>query len=239
MRTHDRLFIGGEWVPPTGPGTIEVVCPHTEQVIGAVPEGTPTDIDRAVAAARSAFDTGPWPRTDPAERAAAVRRLADLYAGRIPEMNALITQEMGAPISPPAQAGVAATTWRYLADLGVTLTWEEQRPGMSGPVTVRREPAGVVAAIVPWNGPQVTAAAKLAPALVAGCTAVLKPDPQTPPDAYLLANMITEAGFPPGVVNIVAAGPVAGEHLVRHPDVDCVNLAGDPAPETPSHPVVG
>jgi aldehyde dehydrogenase (NAD+) len=229
MRTHDRLFIGGEWVPPTGPGTIEVVCPHTEQVVGAVPDGTPTDIDRAVAAARSAFDTGPWPRTEPAERAAVVRRLADLYAGRIPEMNALITEEMGAPISPPAQAGVAAATWRYFADLGTTFTWEEQRTGMSAPVTVRREPAGVVAAIVPWNGPQVTAAAKLAPALLAGCTVVLKPDPQTPLDAYLLADLIGEAGFPPGVLNIVAGGPVAGEHLVRHPGVDVVAFTGSTA----------
>jgi aldehyde dehydrogenase (NAD+) len=229
MRRYDRLFIGGDWVPPAGAGTIEVVSPHTEQVIAAVPEGTPADIDRAVAAARNAFDAGPWPRTDPAERAAVVRRLADLYAGRTREIGALITEQVGVPVSQPLQAGAAAATWRYFADLGATTAWREERPGASGPVTVRREPAGVVAAIVPWNGPQVTAAAKLAPALVAGCTVVLKPDPQTPLDAYLLAELVTEAGIPPGVVNIVAGGAAAGEHLVRHAGVDMVAFTGSTA----------
>jgi aldehyde dehydrogenase (NAD+) len=229
MQVHDQLFIGGDWVRPAGADTIDVVSPHTEQVIGRVPAGTPADMDRAVAAAREAFDRGPWPRLDPAERAEIVSRFADLYAKRLDEFAALITAQMGAPISQPLQVAAAAAGWRYFAELGNTFAWEEQRDGMFGPVTVRREPVGVVAAITPWNGPQVTASGKLAAALVAGCTVVWKPAPETPLDAYLLAGLVQEAAIPPGVVNIVAAGPDSGEPLVRHPGVDKVTFTGSTA----------
>jgi aldehyde dehydrogenase (NAD+) len=231
MRDYDRFYIGGEWVAPAGSGTIEVISPHTEEVIGRVPDGTAADIDRAVAAARDAFDNGPWPRMAPAERAEAVARLADLYAARLGDMAELITEEMGSPItfSQLAQAPQPHMMLSYFADLGKTFTWEDERPGLFGPVTVRREPVGVVAAIVPWNVPQFTIMTKLPAALVAGCTVVVKPAPETPLDAYLLAELIDEADLPPGVVNIVPAGREAGEHLVSHAGVDKVAFTGSTA----------
>jgi betaine-aldehyde dehydrogenase len=188
-------------------------------------------MDRAVAAAREAFDRGPWPRMAPADRAAVVARLADLYAARISDFAELITAEMGSPIafSQVAQAQRPQAMLSYFADLGRTFAWEDDRDGLFGPVTVRREPVGVVAAIVPWNVPQFTTVSKLAPALVAGCTVVLKPAPETPLDAYLLAELIHEAGVPPGVVNIVPAGRETGEYLVSHPGVDKVAFTGSTA----------
>ncbi|MEV7010621.1 aldehyde dehydrogenase [Streptosporangium sp. NPDC051022] len=231
MRQHDTVFIGGDWVAPAGTGTIDVVSPHTEEVVGRVPDGTAADMDRAVAAARRAFDHGPWPRMTMAERAAVVGRLAEIYASRQAEMAELITLEMGSPItfSRMAQAPQPLAMLRYYAELGTTFPVEEERPGTFGPVTVRREPVGVVAAVVPWNVPQFVIMIKLAPALVAGCTVVVKPAPETPLDAYLLAEMVREAGVPDGVVNVVAAGREAGEHLVSHPGVDKVAFTGSTA----------
>jgi betaine-aldehyde dehydrogenase len=229
MHVHQHLYIGGDWVRPSGTATVDVVSPHTEEVVGRVPDGSPQDIDRAVASARTAFDAGPWPRMDAGARATVVRRVAASYADRVTEMAALIAAEMGCPVSPPAQSAIAAETWRYYAELGATLQDEERRAGMFGGVTVRREPVGVVAAIVPWNGPQIITAGKVAAALVAGCTVVLKPAPETPLDSYLLADILEAAGVPPGVVNIVAAGAGTGEHLVRHPGVDMVAFTGSTA----------
>ncbi len=231
MRDHDRFYIGGQWVAPAGTDTIDVVSPHTEEVIGRVPEGTPADMDRAVAAARDAFDNGPWPQMDPMDRAAAVGRLADLYAGKLGEFAEVITEEMGSPItfSQLAQAPQPQMMLSYFAELGKTFTWEDERPGLFGPVTVRREPVGVVAAIVPWNVPQFTIMTKLPAALVAGCTVVVKPAPETPLDSYLLAELIEEADLPPGVVNFVPAGREVGEHLVSHADVDKVAFTGSTA----------
>ncbi|GAA1266156.1 aldehyde dehydrogenase [Sphaerisporangium rubeum] len=231
MLQHDRLFIGGDWVTPAGTATIDVISPHTEETVGRVPDGTPADMDRAVAAARQAFDEGPWPRMTMAERADVVGRLAGLYAARQAEMAELITMEMGSPItfSQLAQAPQPLGMLQYFAELGRTFAVEDERPGLFGPVTVRREPVGVVAAVVPWNVPQFVIMTKLAPALVAGCTVVVKPAPETPLDSYLLAEMIKEAGVPDGVVNIVAAGREAGEHLVSHPGVDKVAFTGSTA----------
>ncbi|HET9896461.1 MAG TPA: aldehyde dehydrogenase [Streptosporangiaceae bacterium] len=231
MRVHDRFYIGGRWVEPAGSATIDVVSPHTEEVIGRVPEGTAADMDRAVAAARDAFDNGPWPQLDPRDRAAAVARLADLYAARLGDFAEVITEEMGSPItfSQLAQAPQPHMMLTYFAGLGATFTWEDERPGLFGPVTVRREPVGVVAAIVPWNVPQFTIMTKLPAALVAGCTVVVKPAPETPLDAYLLAELIEQADLPPGVVNIVPAGREVGEHLVSHPDIDKVAFTGSTA----------
>ncbi|WP_440068994.1 aldehyde dehydrogenase [Streptosporangium sp. OZ121] len=231
MRQHDTLFIGGDWVAPAGTGIIDVVSPHTEEVVGRVPDGTPADMDRAVAAARQAFDHGPWPRMTMAERAAVVGRLAELYAARQGEMAELITLEMGSPItfSQLAQAPQPLGMLQYYAELGKTFPVEEERPGTFGTVTVRREPVGVVAAVVPWNVPQFVIMIKLAPALVAGCTVVVKPAPETPLDSYLLAEMVKEAGIPDGVVNIVAAGRETSEYLISHPDVDKVAFTGSTA----------
>jgi aldehyde dehydrogenase (NAD+) len=231
MRDHDRFYIGGEWLAPAGTATLDVISPHTEEIIGRVPEGTMADMDRAVAAARDAFDNGPWPRMSPADRADVIGRLADLYATRLGEMAELITEEMGSPItfSQLAQAPQPQLMLSYFAELGRSFTWEDDRPGLFGPVTVRREPVGVVAAIVPWNVPQFTTMTKLPAALVAGCTVVLKPAPETPLDAYLLAELIDQVDLPPGVVNIVPAGREVGEHLVSHPGVDKVAFTGSTA----------
>ncbi|NDU75467.1 aldehyde dehydrogenase family protein [Actinomadura sp. DSM 109109] len=231
MREHDRLFIGGEWAAPAGTGVIDVVSPHTEEVIGRVPEGTEGDIDAAVAAARRAFDEGPWPRMTPAERAEIVGRLSAVYAERQQEMADLVTAEMGSPImfSVFGQAAIPQMVLQYYVDLAASYTWEEERQGMLGPVTVTQEPVGVVAAIVPWNVPQFTLMLKLAPALIAGCTVVAKPSPETPLDSYLLAEWIREAGIPEGVVNIVPAGREVGAYLVAHPDVDKVSFTGSTA----------
>ncbi|MEV4470979.1 aldehyde dehydrogenase [Nonomuraea salmonea] len=231
MRQHDTLFIGGEWVAPAGTGTIDVISPHTEEVVGRVPDGTPQDMDRAVAAARQAFDHGPWPRMTFAERAEVIGRLAAIYNERQGEMAQLITEEMGSPItfSNLAQAPQPLGMLQFYAELGKTFEQEEQRPGIFGPITVRREPVGVVAAVVPWNVPQFVTMTKVAPALLAGCTIVLKPAPETPLDAYLLAEWAAEAGVPAGVLNIVAAGREAGEHLVSHPGVDKVAFTGSTA----------
>ncbi|GAA4520593.1 aldehyde dehydrogenase [Nonomuraea ferruginea] len=231
MRQHDKLFIGGEWVTPAGSGTIDVISPHTEEVVGRVPDGTAEDVDRAVAAAREAFDHGPWPRMTFAERAAVIGRLAEIYAERQGEMAALITEEMGSPItfSNLAQAPQPLGMLQYYAQYGATFEQEEQRPGVFGPVTVRREPVGVVAAVVPWNVPQFVTMTKVAPALLAGCAIVLKPAPETPLDAYVLADMAREAGVPAGVLNIVPAGREVSEHLVSHPGVDKVAFTGSTA----------
>jgi betaine-aldehyde dehydrogenase len=231
MLQHDRLFIGGDWVAPEGTATIDVISPHTEEIVGRVPDGTPADMDRAVAAAREAFDHGPWPRMSMAERAEVVGKLAELYAARQAEMADLITLEMGSPItfSQMAQAPQPLGMLQYFSELGKTFSVEDERPGIFGPVTVRREPVGVVAAVVPWNVPQFVIMTKLAPALIAGCTVVVKPAPETPLDSYLLADMIKESGIPDGVVNIVAAGREAGEHLVSHPGIDKVAFTGSTA----------
>ncbi|RJL34483.1 aldehyde dehydrogenase [Bailinhaonella thermotolerans] len=231
MAQHDGFYIAGEWVAPAGPGIIEVVSPHTEEVIAKVPEGGAADIDRAVAAARKAFDEGPWPRLSPEERADALARLTGLYEARQEEMAQTITAEMGCAISfsRVMQAAVPLELLRKTVAYAREYPWEEERRGDYGPAIVRREPVGVVAAIVPWNAPQVVTISKVAPALLAGCSVVLKPAPEAPLDAFLLAEMAHEAGIPAGVLNVVPAGREVGEHLVRHPDVDKVAFTGSTA----------
>ncbi len=229
---RDTLFIDGDWAVPTGGELIEVVSPHSEQVVATVPEGTTADIDAAVSAARRAFDHGPWPRMSPEERIEVVQAFSNLYAARMGEMADVITTEMGSPtsFSNLAQAPAPWMMIESFISIAKAFPWEEVRPGALGTdVIVRREPVGVVAAIPPWNVPQFTTISKLAPALLAGCTVVLKPAPETPLDSYLMAEMLQEAGLPAGVVNIVAAGREVGEHLVAHPGVDKVAFTGSTA----------
>jgi acyl-CoA reductase-like NAD-dependent aldehyde dehydrogenase len=232
MLQHDTLFIGGDWVAPAGTGTIDVISPHTEEVVGRVPDGTPADMDRAVAAARQAFDHGPWPRMTMAERAAVVGRLAEIYASRQTEMADLITLEMGSPItfSQMAQAPQPLGMLQYYAELGKTFPVEEERAGIFGPVTVRREPVGVVAAVVPWNSPLLLLTWKLAPALAAGCAMVIKPSEHSPAATLALARLAGEAGFPPGVVNVVTGvSRELGAALAGHAGVDKVAFTGSTA----------
>src|SRR5687767_2140415 len=229
---RDALFIGGEWAAPASGELLQVVSPHSEEVVATVPEGTPADIDAAVSAARTAYDEGPWPRMSPAERIAVIEAFSGLYAARLGDMAELITTEMGSPTAFSNLAQAPAPWMQIEAFLAAAreFPWEQARPGALGAdVIVRHEPVGVVAAIAPWNVPQFTIMSKLAPALLAGCTVVVKPAPETPLDSYLLAELLTEAGVPPGVVNIVAAGRDVGAHLVAHPGVDKVAFTGSTA----------
>jgi aldehyde dehydrogenase (NAD+) len=231
MKTYDRLFIGGEWVAPSSSAKIDVVNPHSEEVIARVPEGREADVDRAVAAARTAFDEGPWPPSKPAERAAAMQRILDVLQSRADELAVTITEEMGSTISFSHMGQVmgANMVLHYYTELARTFPFEEVRAGMLGPCVVRREPVGVVGAIVPWNVPLFVIMLKLGPALAAGATIVIKPAPETPLDAMILAQAVEAAGLPKGVVSIVPAGREVGEHLVRHEDVDKIAFTGSTA----------
>ncbi|MEU3301067.1 aldehyde dehydrogenase [Streptomyces sp. NPDC006678] len=228
---HGKLFIGGELVDPLGADTIEVISPHTEQVIGRVPHASRADVDRAVAAARAAFDQGPWPRTSLEERVEIVGRIKDAIAVRHEEIARSISSQNGSPYSWSvlAQALGAMMVWDAAITVARDFTYEERRTGVLGPLLVRREPVGVVAAVAPWNVPQFVAAAKLAPALLAGCTVVLKPSPESPLDAYILADIAREAGLPEGVLSILPADREVSEYLVGHPGIDRVSFTGSVA----------
>ena len=220
---RDKLFIGGEWVDPAGDGVIEVINPTTEEVVGRVPEGTAEDADRAVRAARAAFDS--WSQTPVEERAGYCAAIGAKLAERGDELGALITTELGMPIglSKMIQAGLPTLTFSSMPEVAGEVTWEEE----IGNSLVVKEPAGVVAAITPWNYPLHQIANKVAPALAAGCTVALKPSEVVPLNAFVLAEIVKEVGLPPGVFNLVTGtGPVVGEALVSHPDTDIVSFTG-------------
>ena len=226
MIVRDALYVGGAWVRPEGDGVIEVVNAATEEVMATVPDCGLGDVDRAVAAARAAFDG--WSRTPVDERAAAVERLGAGLSARVPEVGALVAQEVGMPLSMATviqgalPAMVMSSYGPIVRDADI-----EERVGSS---LVVREAAGVVAAVTPWNYPLHQAVAKVAPAVAAGCTVVLKPSEVAPLSAFLLAEVAEEAGLPPGVLNVVTGrGPAAGEALVAHPDVDVVSFTGSTA----------
>lgn len=229
---HDELFIGGAWCRPSTQQRIEIVSPHSEETVANVAAAGAEDVDHAVAAARSAFDTGPWPRLEPAERIAAVRRVAEIYAERRPEMAEVITSEIGAPIS-FAQRAQVALPWSMITafcDLAEQYPWREVRPGKYGAgIHIRREAVGVVAAVVPWNMPQFLIITKLIPALLAGCAVIVKPAQESPLNALLLAEIIEQAALPPGVVSILPADAPVGAQLVKHPGVDKVSFTGSTA----------
>ncbi len=236
MYKQSRLFIGGEWVAPAGDEEIVAVDPATEEESGRAPDGSPADMDRAVAASRAAFDAGPWPRMSPVERADVLRRATENLRKHNDEMAHTLTAEMGSPITQSlgAQIPVAIDLFEYYAGLADDFAWEDRRPTYDAAnegleVLVHREPVGVVAAIVPWNGPQIVAAMKLAPALLAGCTAVLKPPPEACLNFARFADAFLEAGLPEGVLNIVPAGREVGEYLVTHDGVDKVSFTGSTA----------
>ena len=229
VKSYDKLYIGGKWVAPLGTDVISVINPATEEVIATVPDGTIGDIEAAVAAAREAFDHGPWPKMAPAERGAVVAKVAELLMGEMTEMAELITTEMGAPMlfSQMGQVAAPFMVLNYYAGLASTYQFDELRTGALGTdVLVTKEPVGVVGAITPWNVPLFLAVGKLAPALVAGCTVVLKPAPETPLDAFRLAELFEQAGLPAGVLSVVPAGREVAEHLVRHPKVDKISFTG-------------
>ncbi|MFE1440776.1 aldehyde dehydrogenase [Streptomyces sp. NPDC058739] len=228
---HGQLFIGGELTDPLGQDVIEVISPHTEEVIGRVPHASAADVDRAVALARRAFDEGPWPRLPLEERIAVVSRIKDGVAARHEQIARVISAENGSPYSWSvlAQALGAMMVWDAAITVARGFTHEERRDGVLGRIMVRREPVGVVAAVAPWNVPQFVAAAKLAPALLAGCPVILKPSPESPLDAYLLGEIAREAGLPEGVLSILPADREVSEYLVGHPGVDKVSFTGSVA----------
>ncbi|GAA2312915.1 aldehyde dehydrogenase [Streptomyces violaceusniger] len=228
MITQDALFIGGRWVKPETDATYLVVSPSTEEVVGRVPAPSAEDVDRAVLAAREAFDNGPWPHTEPAERAAVLRRIADGLEARAGELAETITAENATPISISRASQVlgAIPHLRFYADLAEGYAFHETRDGVQSRAAVLKEPVGVVAGIVPWNGPLVLALMKLAPALAAGCTFVCKPPPETPLAFAVLAEVCTAAGLPEGVLSILAGDRETGRGLVTHPGVDKVAFTG-------------
>ena len=228
---YGKFFIGGRWAEPSSTEMIEVVSPFTEELVAKVPAASTADVDRAVEAARQAFDHGPWPRMSLTERMDVVRRLGEGFEKHQELLAALVTDEMGCPIglSRSYQAGFPKILIDTFLDLAADYPFEELRRSKTGNALVTRVPVGVVAAIVPWNAPQVTTMLKLAPALLAGCTVVNKPAPETPLDSYLLAEMLQAAGLPEGVVNIVPADRQVSEHLVTHPGVDKVTFTGSTA----------
>ncbi|KID30179.1 NAD-dependent aldehyde dehydrogenase [Prauserella sp. Am3] len=230
VRSFSTLFIGGRWVEPAGDGVIDVVSPVTEERLATVPDPTTADIDAAVAAARRAFDHGPWPRMTPAERAAVLRRVGAEVEKRFGDMAASFTAEIGAPSAvSEAFHRNALKMWADAASLHERFAFEEERSWEGGHGVLVREPVGVVATIIPWNGPVATASLKIGPALAAGCTVVLKPAPEGPVSTYLLAEALEAAGLPEGVVSVLPGGREVGEHLVTHPGVDKVAFTGSTA----------
>ncbi|MFV2175241.1 aldehyde dehydrogenase [Actinomadura sp. LOL_016] len=232
MSERETLFIGGEWVPPSTDQSIEVIAPHTQKRIGRAAAASTADVDRAVAAARRAFDEGPWPRSDPAERVKVIRKLAEIYGRHRDELADLITAELGAPISFAKRAQVSLP-WSMMgtfADIAEKYEWVEHRPGAYGKgVVLLKEPVGVVAAVIPWNMPQFLTVTKIVPALLAGCTVVLKPAPEAPLDALFLGDLLDRVGLPPGVVNVLPADRDVSAYLVAHPGIDKVSFTGSTA----------
>lgn len=227
---YENLYIGGRWQPPSSAQQITARSACTEEELGTVPLCTPDDIDTAVAAAREPFKTPKgWPQWPAADRAAAMTRLAEALSSRGPEMARRVSMQNGMPISTSGltEASFPSVLLHYYAGLANSLDVEERRPALFGGTSlVVREPVGVVAAIVPWNAPQAITFMKIAPALAAGCTVVLKPSPETVLDAFLMAEAAAEAGLPAGVLNVVTGGREIGEYLVTHPNVDKVSFTG-------------
>src|ERR687891_679668 len=224
MRTYDRFYIDGAWREPSDTDEIDVRSASTEEVIGRVPRGTADDVDRAVRAARAAFDGG-WALTTPAERAGWLRKLADALEARVQEVATTITQEVGMPItmSTIVQAQLPVNVTRSFATLADTASFQEE----IGNSLVVREPFGVAGLIAPWNFPLHQIMAKVAPAIAAGCTMVLKPSELAPLNSYLLADAALDIGLPPGVLNIVQGdGPTVGEAIAQHPAIDMISFTG-------------
>jgi len=223
MENRDRIYVGGAWVSSMGTETIDVVNPTTEEVVGRIAEGTPEDVDRAVAAAKEAFPG--WAETSADDRAKYLQRIAEGLQARLEPLAKLITEEMGMPVrlSQIIQVGLPMTTFMSMSQVLQEVKFEEQ----IGNSRVVREPIGVVGCITPWNYPLHQIAAKVAPALAAGCTVVLKPSDVAPLNAFVLADIIEEIGLPAGVFNLVSGtGLTVGEAIVSHPDVDMVSFTG-------------
>jgi acyl-CoA reductase-like NAD-dependent aldehyde dehydrogenase len=223
MRDYSDIYIDGAWVPSDGTGTIEVIHAGSEEVMGSIPEGVPSDVDKAVAAARRAFEG--WSQTPVEERQKYLVRLNEALQARSPEIAETIAGEVGMPItwSTMIQAGLPAGNMQTFATLLDTFEFEEE----IGNSLVVKEPVGVVGAITPWNYPLHQVICKVGGALAAGCTVVLKPSEVAPLSAFILAEIVDEVGLPAGVFNLVTGtGPVVGEAIAAHDDIDMVSFTG-------------
>jgi len=221
--TRDSIYIDGTWVSSTGTGAIEVIDSTTEAVMGTVPEGSAEDVDRAVAAAKAAFPA--WSALPVEERTAYLTKVAEALGAHMDSLADLITHEVGMPhmLSQLVQVGLPLNSFATAAQVASDFTWEQE----VGNSLIVREPIGVVGCITPWNYPLHQIAAKVAPALAAGCTVVVKPSEVAPLNAFVLADIMDEVGLPPGVFNLVTGfGPVVGEAIAAHKDVDMVSFTG-------------
>ena len=233
ISSQTRLFIDGQWVAPQSSQTIPVISPVTEEEFATIPDGGTADVDAAVAAARRAFDSGPWPRMSHRERADILGRVADELDKRTDEMADAMVAEMGSPITQAkfGQVPVTSELLRYYAENVDSYEWEVRRPAYNAmnegfDVMVQQAPYGVVGAIPPWNGPQICGMMKYAPALLAGCTIVVKPSPEASLNYVGFAEAFEAAGIPSGVFNVVTGGVETSKYLVSHPDVDKVAFTG-------------
>ncbi len=218
------VYIDGQWTPSAGERTIDVINPATEQVIAQVAEGTATDVDKAVAAARKAFPA--WSQLPASERADHLQKAHEALTARTDEVGSLITQDMGMPtgLAKAIQVGLPSFNLANFAELARTFDFDGERVGNS---VIVREPVGVVGCITPWNYPLHQVVLKVGAALAAGCTVVVKPSEVAPLSSYVLADIFDEAGLPAGVFNLVAGyGTDVGEALVVHPDVDMISFTG-------------
>src|SRR5690242_1558507 len=229
---YDKLFIGGKWTEPSTSEVIEVRCPATGEYFGKAPLAAAADVDAAVAAARAAFDNGPWPTTPPKERAAVIANAAKLMEERKPLFAKLLADETGQPPT-------TIETMHWMGSMGAMnffagpavdqVKWREIRDGIYGQTLVAKEPVGVVGAVVAWNVPLFLAVNKLGPALLAGCTVVLKPAAETPLSSNALAEVFAEAGLPEGVLSVVPGGVQTGRALTANPELDKFTFTGSSA----------
>jgi acyl-CoA reductase-like NAD-dependent aldehyde dehydrogenase len=228
---YAKLFIGGVWTEPATSEVIEVFSPATGKKVGQAPLAAEADVNAACAAARKAFDEGPWPAMTPAERQAVLAKVAAAVQERADEFKHLLTLETGQPtaIIDILQFGAGVASLQFVASAADKFPWKEVRDGIYGQTLVLREPIGVVAAVVAWNVPLFLACNKLGPALLAGCTVVLKPAAETPLSANLLAEVFAEAGLPEGVLSVVPGGPQTGRALTSNPEVDKFTFTGSSA----------
>nr|WP_231983025.1 aldehyde dehydrogenase [Nocardia sp. 852002-20019_SCH5090214] len=226
---REHFLINGKWRAPSGADVLPTISAATEQQIGQSPVATTADIDVAVQAARDALPA--WRDLSPVERAGLMERLSENLQKRTAEIGPIVAQEVGTPLAFAGAANVLGpvSQLRYYASKARDLVIDEERPAFAGRTVVHKEPVGVVGVIVPWNYPIGLIHFKLAPALAAGCTVVVKPSPETALSSYLFADAVYESGFPPGVINVVPGDRVVGEHLVRHDGVDKIAFTGSTA----------
>lgn len=222
-------FIGGKWLPAAGTEVLDVISPSTEAVVGRVPVTTNDEVDTAVAAAREAFDNGPWPRLSIAERAEYLRRFVDGVEARREQVLQLQIDEMGATYKFAVENynSIRPSLERYIAD-AQKIRYRDVRDGVVGKVVVLREPIGVVAGVTPWNSPIAVEVSKIFPSLLMGCPIIIKPAPECPLSAYMLGEAAIDAGLPEGVFSVVNGGVSLGAYLVRHPGIDHVTFTGSP-----------